>query len=683
MARSARVVSAVLALCALASSSVAGSEYDDKCDALIRLADKARKQYQGGNRDRGESTMAKIKKTYEEALALEPEELQAPLNYGTILVNANKLDEAEYVWTQLQAKLTDDVLKENPFLMAYAKGKANLCRYGKVSMEKDTVYAGGKGDVQKAIELVGKQLALRPMPQILYDRATLNVMVSSLAKATVNAAITDFDAQVEQGLVGYAAAKRQLLGVPCGELKELTPFPLAVNPKSGLTSKKDEVFTESFHLGTKKRKLEYHSSDLYVSRVEGVVIRGIDAFVTKDVCSRRWVGKKLVSKLAAFYTEIGEPQRAREAGKILQQFGGQPDILRDALVQRYGKKIEEIDADTTWLEEWAEDAKKDCECTVYKPAQSPRVNLAHNLPMVDVFGEAPVVDQQGRPEVLHPPRQPGANMKEAALVAQFAGASFYHTVIEVMAKVAVLVEDRRFDSVVIITPQDTSKNRFIEPWLRLLLPEGRDFKKTFRQHQGEAQVATLHVPTWRRDDMVTRTTPPRSALLRLRRLLTKGADATERDTIVVLRRRDTAMRRLKEDDALFAEVQRLGEDRGYRVVGVTSALAAAKARDVFLRAAMVVAVHGGAMANTIFCQPKTVVVELGFDTPYAYDYVHLSTHLGFEHHLLPLAESANGMGAPVVSFPDHSRVVELVKALKLRGRRNEANDANAEKGDEL
>ncbi len=59
--------------------------------------------------------------------------------------------------------------------------------------------------------------------------------------------------------------------------------------------------------------------------------------------------------------------------------------------------------------------------------------------------------------------------------------------------------------------------------------------------------------------------------------------------------------------------------------------------DLFARAEMVVAVHGAALANLIFCPPGTQVVELCPDCEYRPFFNEISSKLGLTHAVLPCA----------------------------------------------
>merc|ERR1711971_1082298 len=50
----------------------------------------------------------------------------------------------------------------------------------------------------------------------------------------------------------------------------------------------------------------------------------------------------------------------------------------------------------------------------------------------------------------------------------------------------------------------------------------------------------------------------------------------------------------------------------------------------FRRAKVVVGVHGGALTNLLFCEPATLVFELGFRSPIAGHYRHLAAAMGLD-----------------------------------------------------
>eukprot|EP01061_Rhynchopus_euleeides_P023245 TRINITY_DN37906_c0_g1_i1.p1 TRINITY_DN37906_c0_g1~~TRINITY_DN37906_c0_g1_i1.p1 ORF type:complete len:697 (+),score=290.36 TRINITY_DN37906_c0_g1_i1:148-2091(+) len=638
---------------------------------MIRHAQDAASNFNKGKKVQARTSLRKLKDTYAKAVEKEPEELQAYLTYGTALLNTNQLDESAEVWPIAASKVTDAVRKEMPHIDRFIAGKLALCHYGKVSMQKDEVYQQGQGNLTEGLALINQQLQLRPLPQILYDRATVRIMLSNSDSpdrtAHAEGVAPDFTKAASEAVRGHLEAKRIHTKLPCAaDRPSLVEFPYgdsdALPPTESFESSYTAYTARDGKLEANLVETKYESSEVYISEVRDGYLRGKDAVVTRDVCEGRWSEEKIGAKLTAMYTALGLEGQLKHVKMIVGQFSTSPEVLRDAILKKYADQLTKGDIDATWLDDWVESSKKGCDCLVYAPSQMPRVNLAMNLPSVDVYGDNPVLDQSGRPDVVIPPKPLGTKLRRAVSTAQFAGASFYHFVVEVLPRVVAALEDPNLQDTVIIIPQDSSKNRFIEKFLKLVTPKGRKMAKTYREHAAEVQVESLFVPTWRRDDMVTRTTPPRSALVHLREVLSKGS-TPERDTVIYLSRKDTKMRKLKQDNAVFESVQAVAEAAGYKVLRISSGLDAEEAVKAFMRARMVVGVHGGALGNTVFCQPGTVVVEFGFDTPYSHDFVHLSAHLGLEHHLYPLEPSPNGMGAPEVSLAHMEHLSSLLNTL--------------------
>merc|ERR1712086_974009 len=81
----------------------------------------------------------------------------------------------------------------------------------------------------------------------------------------------------------------------------------------------------------------------------------------------------------------------------------------------------------------------------------------------------------------------------------------------------------------------------------------------------------------------------------------------------------------------------------------------------FAKARAVVGVHGGALANILFCPSDAVVFEIGFSTPFAGHYRHLAAALGLKMVLLPLAANDRGIGANDISLADSTQAVNTIR----------------------
>ena len=147
--------------------------------------------------------------------------------------------------------------------------------------------------------------------------------------------------------------------------------------------------------------------------------------------------------------------------------------------------------------------------------------------------------------------------------------------------------------------------------------------------------------------------------------------------IVLLSRTKEAMRRLKEEDILFArlvdEAANGEQTRVVRFDGGSSSVVEAAA--LFHGAAVVIGVHGGALSNIVFCKPATdgegddsaktrLVIELGFAAAQTRHYGHAAAALDLPYALELLELDPRGPGAPEVSISDSAidRIVAMTAA---------------------
>ena len=123
-------------------------------------------------------------------------------------------------------------------------------------------------------------------------------------------------------------------------------------------------------------------------------------------------------------------------------------------------------------------------------------------------------------------------------------------------------------------------------------------------------------------------------------------------------RGDAAMRNLDDEEGLEAALREAAEAAGLEYLrfdgdGAQGGVRAAAA--IFGGAAVVAGVHGGALANLVFCRAGALVMELSFGDPFTQHYAHAATALGLRHMALPLAADERGVGAHNVS----TRFVEV------------------------
>jgi capsular polysaccharide biosynthesis protein len=101
---------------------------------------------------------------------------------------------------------------------------------------------------------------------------------------------------------------------------------------------------------------------------------------------------------------------------------------------------------------------------------------------------------------------------------------------------------------------------------------------------------------------------------------------------IYLSRQDGPNRRLVNEDALCALLDRFGFERL-----LPSGMSLQQQIDACAGADIVVAVHGAALANTLFCRPGTDVVEIFTPAHQPTFFIMMSHVAGLPHHMVPAA----------------------------------------------
>lgn len=73
---------------------------------------------------------------------------------------------------------------------------------------------------------------------------------------------------------------------------------------------------------------------------------------------------------------------------------------------------------------------------------------------------------------------------------------------------------------------------------------------------------------------------------------------------------------------------------------------------LYARASAVVGLHGGQLANTLFCTDGTLLVELAFASPFTSHYAHAAAALGLAYKAVELEPDERGVGAHALRLSD-------------------------------
>eukprot|EP00804_Cyclotella_cryptica_P025085 CCRYP_016555-RB/>CCRYP_016555-RB protein AED:0.25 eAED:0.25 QI:37/1/1/1/0.66/0.5/4/725/769 len=330
---------------------------------------------------------------------------------------------------------------------------------------------------------------------------------------------------------------------------------------------------------------------------------------------------------------------------------------------------------------------------------------------LNAFGGMIGKDAIGNDELIIPdprPKTPSRGFDSAVLLTGYASDNYYHFVSEVLPSFVVMKDQvhnaiskssnhsKREPKDIVIVPN--MQHEYVTGFFKLLLPNAwsdgtlsknivqwgtpkGNFNATskFLTPHPVAYVRRLYAATW---DQPKEAPPPLSGAahcLTPRPLLyamqqavwnavsdlrPKGKRDGAKLRVVFCSRSSSATRSLKQENELFVlineavsaldgEVIRFEKER-IKTESTSSSSPLDFITDsveLFRSAAVVVGVHGAALANIAFCTHGSTVIELGFESlPQASHYRHLSSALGLKHVDVWLERDSRSLGATQVKL---------------------------------
>ena len=224
--------------------------------------------------------------------------------------------------------------------------------------------------------------------------------------------------------------------------------------------------------------------------------------------------------------------------------------------------------------------------------------------------------------------------KVGIMVGQVSSNNYYHYMCEVLPRLVLLMQapeiraladSPSIGSVVMLIP-GAAAGKFQEQFLEAILaglarmgtPKPNKFAiELYTQHKAMYQFETLYYLDWRWPSSapadVVPPTPieflgPRVGLVETRKALAPpDVPVAERTSVIYISRKDTSERSVLNEDAVADMLrERYGDDV---VVFVGKGKSPQEQMETFARARIVIAVHGSAMVNIMFCGPGTHVIE--------------------------------------------------------------------------
>lgn len=584
-------------------------QYNALCDDIIKHATAAAREFNQrpgspgtglGVEELQRRAMAKMalsKQAFEAAVELAPTELQAHANYGQALHNSNQLDLAVSIWDEL----LELVGPGNEQLRRMFSEKRRQSSFGLHSKARDEAYDGGKGNVTLAYHHAVQQLALVRSPPVLHDMATLLVMRAEGSAELEPAAVARFgDAQklaVEAWAAGQQSAGRCQAGATLSAVSSLAPAE------------------------AEDRAGDSWGADVSISWPNGTTSRTPLLYTER----RRFVAKLRSVELAGRDGVIIAPRKTKP-------------------------------------------------CVVYTDTAVHFVSLPDNLPMLTIWladpktRQGPVSwyqPQAARPgQPMGPPPQAAEKHAEVASLLQFAATSYYHFVLEVLPRL-MLLRPLLLESpeLKVLVCDDTSKNQFQYQYLDLIAGlDGQPLRDRLVSYRcggssgPRVRAKQLHLPTWDPIEAAGHAShclPPRSLIRELRETVAgPQLPRQSRRKVVFVTRRGQSMRELETEDELLNSVRAAVPD-GFAVTVFDGKLPIPEALALFREAAVVIGVHGGALANILACGEGTLVIELGFAAGFTRHYAATALGLGLDYQLHVLEEDPfeRGVSAPTVRLP--------------------------------
>lgn len=241
--------------------------------------------------------------------------------------------------------------------------------------------------------------------------------------------------------------------------------------------------------------------------------------------------------------------------------------------------------------------------------------------------------------------------KKVASLLQFAGASFYHLVMEVLPRLVLLKRKIEEDpELKILVCKDTSKSQFATSFFKLFFSSDaqQDVLTRFEEYDCSGpnnvrvRAKTLLYPAWDRvvaHDHVAHSLAPPTLLKELRANVRARVSAqhqqTATKTVVYCTRKGQSMRELVGEADFIARIAQTvtAASADYELVVFDGKMPAVTAMALFSRAAVVVGVHGGALTNIIACAEGSTLIELGFNAGFTRHYASAAQGLGMRYVL--------------------------------------------------
>ena len=654
------------------------ARYDAMCDGIVEAAKQAARAHSVGNMQGADRYVSLALSRFEEAKSMAPKEPQAYMHAATFLGNIHRYDEALNLWDEVVPLLPSS----RRDLHQHVASQRNEINYSKISKQRDAVYSLGVGDIDAAVDLAHQQLKMYYSPRILFDLGTLETLQSERPDNSV--------ATFERGVENFAEAQRVSVRAAAKYMSHLR------EAKRHAARQRDTIACP--------RKFSIYGGNSASDNTQGpnsVKSSGL-----------RHVGRKMPknsSKLGFFRYPLASMARMTRMGVARPEYGADFDL--DASSDESAVHISTLK--DAWLSgpQGVISKLHKCRLHVWETFESPFVEWHGNMWLAEDWktNTSLGIYDHSLKRRFPPPgpsqyRTARRHIKgRAASLVGFSPTNYYHWLMGALPRLVVLFPTLKESSDTKLIVPRLSKNHpddFISQTLRMVLPAAYPLEKQRIDYDVENQapgirlkVDTLIWADWtpvRRSNLrghsFTHCLASPSSLIatqsHLQSIFYDGGAQGESDDstletsastsfVLYVGRNSSSSRHLEGEWQLLESIRDVldrsssahGNHKWELEVFDDGISGMRRAREQFLKASIIVGIHGAGLANLVFSRQHTKVIEIGFQSPAAEHYRHAALAMNMEYRWIPLESDVHAMAKKEVTLAGGpGQIIELIES---------------------
>ena len=624
--------------------------YGARVDLMVEQAQQAARLRNAGDIGGSHNAIKKVKESFKIASNIFPDRPEAYLNMATFYLNTHQFAEATDMWESAKARVKYPKSPQGQNMIERIQSQLAFTKFGQVSVERDKVYREGKGDLHLSKLLIQKQIDIFDAPRMRYDLGTVQLMLSEINATEWQEGVWNFERGQHIALRSAVAFDRALAAAEKRQKKAKCPRSYRVFSVEELAGMSVGASVQQIHI--LKRLVRSAENDAKYPAYEQIFQRAHSDVRPEDPAD-------------GFIAMIRDASLSGPNGVITRKGKCRLDVIGTSSWPYLA-----LHGDFWLSETW----RSNSTLLVYDQSLSRRYQPP-----------SPGSIKRGRTVI-----------RKAATIVDFATTNFYHFLLVALPKLLALKDFIASEQLKIIVPMDKSRLRFIERLVSLVIGKPVDDLELVRYDNsadsapgerfyikelyfaearrvvfkaGQQSTHCLMNPVFLRpagfyfqDNLPSHVKHFEINPIEDGIDLSHPVDAPNAGQYVIYASRSgEKSRRLSvslETRLLtnISKVSKVVEFHG-------SSLIMEKAIVLFSGASVVMGVHGAALSNILFCKPKTLVVELGFETPISMHFEHAAKALGLRYAKFVLNgtnEHAMTTETVVLEKEVERKVVELV-----------------------